>query len=208
MKKKILIAVGSVVLVAVLAVAVWVLPVGAPAGEKVQISEDTAYVGDHIAVTKSDYNSYCQRAQLAAPDEDVSEEALNNIAMREIWCYLGHEAGIPDDDEAFQTWLKQYRETIEAAENYKDVLKYMYMESGSKTPEEFWQWAEASETFRKEWYATLYLAQLQEEFQAEQARAMTDGETPSVTWNEYLKEYKKKAIENEHLRKVDGTEKE
>lgn len=223
MKKKILIAVFSVILLAAVVVfacigagafttdemtkGIWralgCIETQEPVGTN-QAGEEIAYVGDHITVTKSDYDRYYQRAQLAAPDEDVTEEALNNIAMREIWCYLGHEAGIPDDDEAFQAWFKQYRETVESADNYKDVLAYMG--GADMTPEEYWQWAQTSETFRKEWYATLYPNQLQEEFQTEQAKELASGETPHVTWNEYVREYKKNAIENEHLRSYDGTQ--
>ena len=198
MKRKVLFAVPFMVLLAVLVTFLCVQTGTGMAQDTQTIGEDVLYVGEHITVTKSDYESYLERAQLAAPDQDMTQVALDNIAMREIWCYLGQEAGIPDDDEAFAAWLKQYRETVESAENYKDVLQYFG--GTGMTEEEYWQWAETSESFRKEWYATLYPAQLQEEFQAQQSAE------PNTTWNEYLRVYKEKALENEHLKKVDKAE--
>lgn len=195
MKKKILIAAFSVILLAAVVVFACI-GAGAPgSANTAAIGEDILYVGEHITVTQSDYDSYLQRAQMLNPDQDMTQVALDNIAMREIWCYLGQEAGIPDDDEAFAAWFKQYRETVQSADNYEDIVKYFG--ATDMTAEEYWQWAETSESFRKEWYATLYQAQLQEEFQAQQSAE------PNTTWNEYLRVYKQKAIENEHLKKVE-----
>ena len=197
MKRKVLVAVPFAVVLAALVTFLCVRTGTGMAQGAQAIGEDVIYVGEHITVTQSDYDSYLKRAQLLNPDQDMTQVALDNIAMREIWCYLGHEAGIPDDDEAFAAWFKQYRETVESADNYEDVLPYL---GGTEmTPEEYWQWAETDESFRKDWYATLYPAQLQEEFQAQQSDEML------TTWNEYLRIYKEKALENEHLKKVNKT---
>lgn len=166
------------------------------------IGEDVAYVGDHITITQADYDRYLQRAQLAAPGEDVSQTALRNIAMREIYCYRGKEAGIPDDDEAFAQWLAEYRAAIESADNYSDFETFTG--GADMTPEEYWHWAETSETFRKEYYASLFTAQLQEEFRQGQGASLTS-ETFNDAWIAYMKEYKEQAIADEHLKKADGS---
>ncbi len=158
-----------------------------------------AYRGKHIEITQEDLDRYVKRAQLLRGEEDVFDEALRNIAVREIYCYRGLEAGIPNDDAAFEAWLKKYRSGIEDASNYEDFVAFV--QGAGMTTEEYWQWAETSPSFRQEYYANLFLEQLEEKFREENHYEQAD-ENFQTKWSEYIKAYKDRAVEEEHLVKA------
>lgn len=159
-----------------------------------------AYRGKHIEITREDLDRYVKRAQLLQGEEDVFDEALRNIAVREIFCYRGLEAGIPNDDAAFEEWLKKYRSGIENASNYEDFVAFT--KGAGMTPEEYWQWAETSPIFRKEYYASLFPELLKEKFREENNYQQAD-ENFHTKWVEYLRDYKDQAVAEEHLVKVE-----
>lgn len=165
---------------------------------------EIAYMGEHITILKDDLERYTRRAELAAQEgEDVSEEALFHIAVREIYYYRGKEAGIEDDNDTFAEWLSQYRSSIERASNYSD-FEAMAQGAGMTT-EEYWEWAETSPSFRKEYYSTLFVAKLMEDFSKESGVSRDDPDYYEK-WTEYHQNYKKQAVEAEHLKPVGTTD--
>ncbi|WP_369297034.1 hypothetical protein [uncultured Neglectibacter sp.] len=162
-------------------------------------NNSAVYTGDHITILADDLERYTKRAQLITGSEDVSEQALHNLAVREIFCYRAEEAGIPDDDDQFAQWLAEYRKGIENAVNYSDFEAFT--QGAGMTEEEYWDWAGTSESFRKEYYSTLFVKKLKEDFRAV-CELTPGGEEYQEAWNSYFDEYKKQAVEDEHLKKA------
>lgn len=157
------------------------------------------YTGDHITILADDLERYTKRAQLLTGKEDVSKQALHNLAVREIFCYRAEEAGIPNDDDQFAQWLAEYRKGIENAVNYSDFEALT--QGAGMTEEEYWDWASTNESFRKEYYCTLFVKKLKEDFRAV-CELTPGGEEYQEAWNSYFDEYKNQAVEDEHLKKV------
>ncbi len=81
--------------------------------------------------------------------------------------------------------------------------KRLYQQLGRiETPEEYWQWAETSPTFRKEYYSNLFYEHLEEEFREENNYQQAD-EHFQEKWPQYMNEYKDRAVAEEHLVKVE-----
>ncbi len=168
-------------------------------------SEDgiIAYTGDHIVIRADDLERYQQRGQLLTGKDDYSEEALRNLAVREVFCYLAQEAGIPNDDEAFAAWLAEYRRGIENASNYSDFEAFA--KGAGMTEEEYWNWAASSESFRKEYYATLFSQKLREDYKA-QCTIAPGTEEYQKAWIDFFDQFKDEAVKNEHLKKANETQ--
>lgn len=162
-------------------------------------NNSAVYTGDHITILADDLERYTKRAQLLTGKEDVSKQALHNLAVREIFCYRAEEAGIPNDDDQFAQWLAEYRKGIENAVNYSDFEALT--QGAGMTEEEYWDWASTNESFRKEYYCTLFVKKLKEDFRAV-CELTPGGEEYQEAWNSYFDEYKNQAVEDEHLKKV------
>lgn len=176
------------------------------AAAQAQSLEEVAYTGDHIQIMKPDLERFIKRISLTTDDEAEAESAaLKAVAVREIFCYRAKEAGIPNDDEDFQAWLEEYRNSIESASNYEVFLSYV--EGMGMTAEEYWDWAAEDFSIRNEWYSTLFTQKLQEDFAAENKLVVNSPEF-TEQWPAYFTAYKDEAYESEHLKKAAAGEKQ
>lgn len=223
-KKRMIIAVGTMVILVVIVIATQIAVSASSTREREEnvyerlgkietqkgvaansVQGEIAYVGDHITITSDDLARYTQRTLLLTGEEKASEQALRNLAVREVFCYQAKEAGITNDDEEFAAWLTEYRKDIENASNYYD-FEAMIKGTGM-TEEEYWDWASSSESFRKEYYSTLFSQKLREDFKSESTLVPGSEEYQSA-WHTWFEEYKDKVVADEHLKPADGAEKE
>lgn len=161
-----------------------------------------AYAGDHITISKSEIEQFKARFLLAGePSETAESAALKAIAIREIFCYRAEEFGIVRDNELFLQWLSDYRSSVESASNKDDF--YAYVEGMQMTPEEYWAWAETSTEIQNEWYSSLFIQKLQEDFAAEHELEIGSPEFYEK-WVEYFSAYKDESYDKEHIHKVSG----
>lgn len=187
MRRKSVIAVLCILLLAIL------IPVVISTSRSLSRQQGAAYAGRHITVTKSDLDAARLRSESLLGSSSPEEELVEQLALREIFCYRAEEAKLPNDDGEFQTWLEEYRSLIENASNGEMLPQYT--EKLGMTPEEYWEWLKTDEGIRREYYAGLFLEQLREEY--DHSGNLTQ------TWEQYRKDYQEKALRDEQLKKID-----
>jgi len=152
-------------------------------------TEDLAYQGKHVAITRRELENYLANAP------DVSEEdAVNTLAWPCILARRAYDEGIDFSFEEYEQKAEEYRQEVEKADNYEEVMKLL-LAGKNMTEEEYWERLPNAPEFQREILGQAFLEKLKEQFDAENAGNMVD-------WNVYLEEYKKNALLDERLQKV------
>ncbi len=152
-------------------------------------TEDLAYQGEHIAITRQELEDYMDKAP------DVSEKgAADILAWPRILARRASDEGIDFSFEEYEQKAAEYRQQVEQADNYEETMELL-LAGKSMTEEQYWEQLPYTPEFQREMLGQAFLARLKERFDTENAGEMAD-------WNAYLQEYKKNAIEEENLRKV------
>lgn len=152
-------------------------------------TEDIAYQGKHIAITRQELEDYMESVP------EVSEEdAANTLAWPCILARRAYDGGIDFSFEEYEQKAEEYRREVEKADNYEETMELL-LAGKSMTAEQYWERLPYTPEFQREILGQAFLEKLKEQFDEENAGKMVD-------WNVYLEEYKKNAILDERLQKV------
>lgn len=161
-------------------------------------TRELAYRGEHIGVSKDELDFletwYAGTTELK---ESARDTALESLAWRELLAYRAREAGIEMTDEEFQASVDELRTAASGAKGYAENLGPILKARGI-TEEEYWSTLSRERAYRQETLGAKFLEQLHEQFDRDNS-----GQDMKPDWNVYLQEYKKDALKNERLQKVD-----
>lgn len=153
-------------------------------------TEDLAYQGEHIAITRQELEDYRNKVP-----EVSEEEAANTLAWPRILARRAYDEGIDLSFEEYEQKAEEYRRQVEKADNYEETMELL-LAGKSMTEEQYWERLPYTAEFQREILGQAFLEKLKDRFDEENAGEMAD-------WNVYLREYKKNAIQDERLRKVE-----
>ena len=154
-----------------------------------------AYRGDHIGFTEEEIREVSEQLFCCKTKTTYWNDAIHYLSARETLAYRAREAGLSVTDREVEESVREKRRTMEADLNYPAMIQTLTEPQGM-TEEEYWASLPGDRAYRQELLMNKFTALLKEDFIREHGE-------DEVLWLRYLEDYKKTAVQEEHVREAD-----